>query len=305
LLNSPKFTYDNFDDEAFDELFSDEGLFVQIPVRELTGHWQPAEIRTLELAAEQRIRPKQVHTRSFSDRPWEPFLHKYASIKQELARVQKAKVARDYAAAQMRREAVNGERSTSSDEVWKTSEDDYLLAARLDRAELVRVAAKRFPRRDPVEVKKRATNLYYSASRAAKKVFPDEDPSPDTIIRALEKNKAQRVRDVTVQVREDMAEFARDRIAEAAEVERAHQREKDDRERADQHRLRLEHSHAAAVRAEQNAAKKAAEARARSVEDGRNLSKWYADLAAWVRCSANGLFRAQADFCVGSARRRS
>lgn len=274
-----------------------------------TNHlWSTADDAKFVQAVRRGRDAHTLHDMYYNDRPLQLVMRRMSETRQRL------EDANNKARAEQRhKEQVDaGKPSSQPGEDFKQEEDDYLLAALMEGAEIKRVADWRFPLRDPEEVKRQALKLSKKANKKANKkaekrrrsladAFVPNTPAEESpcsssqppslflsqdsiqsILVSLKPEKLERITTLRHVVRQDMQKFNDDRTVEQSEKARSQQVAEKNRAEASDRRERLR---AQSVRLEAEEAQKAAEADVadrRLQEDLRNEHTYNVRYSEWV-----------------------
>lgn len=214
------------------------------------------------------------------------------SFKQHFAEVRVLLEAKDAAAyAKKRTEELirQGEPPSGPDEKYTQYEDDLLLAARLETAEIKRVAKDYFPLRTAEHVKTRATKLFQDARRKYSKQMSQSSTAAslsssqgaelthDQLLETLDPTTRQRIEAKRLQIQRDEKKFAADRTKEYQDSLKVSK----DRARANGYREKTGNSEKMLMQLEETERKADSVRSRRLAEDRENERAYGIELAAW------------------------
>ncbi|KAI5199649.1 hypothetical protein E4T38_06901 [Aureobasidium subglaciale] len=213
------------------------------------------------------------------------------SVKFHYAEVRQRLQAEDEAAsthARVQSQSKNGQYSTGPDEKFTQTEDDFLIACRLENVEMKRAAKEFFPLRPLGQVTSRAGSLLNNAKREAAKANPVEpgiSPSVEFLfehnLEARDRIEVQREKARNFKKRSDhnRAREFEEKMHQQSKLSNDRQRTEERREREDQQRKSLEALDKAKKQDEQVK-------RRRLNDDIKRTSDYNQQMAAWEQQAA-------------------
>lgn len=244
--------------------------------------WSDVDVRNIEISLTNGLRVPQIRNRFFRSVPYDQVMIKVGEVRRRLRVEKRTRKIEEMRAAKIRQEDQSNVRSSSSNEKWLESEDELLLAARLDGIELDRLWLKYFPRRRLDEIKSRAQRLMHAALRKSKPPG-SQDSQTEAVLCIMSGEMRKRVEARMVQLRTvDRPEFARDHSLEAQEKKAAVNDEEQAREDARQHILKLQNKKKHYNAKERQKRRREEEALQRALEDHKLLSDYSQAYDEWV-----------------------
>ncbi|KAI5196911.1 hypothetical protein E4T39_07577 [Aureobasidium subglaciale] len=208
----------------------------------------------------------------------------YAEVRQRLQVEDEAASIHD----RVQNQSQNGHHSTRPDEKFTQTEDDFLLACRLENVEMKRAAKEFFPHRPLGQVTSRAGSLLHNAKREAAKanpVEPGRSPSVEFLfehnIEARDRIEVQRekARDFKKRSGDTRTKEFEEKIRQQSKLNNDKQRTEERRAREDQQQKSLEALEKAKKQDEQVK-------RRRLNDDIKRASEYNQQMAAWEQQAA-------------------
>lgn len=253
--------------------------------------WNMVDINNLEIATRNHLKAPDIRQKYFPHRSLEEVMKKRSEVIQKWTEREQEEEENAYRQQRLKEQQAAGIVSSSPEQPWTQMEEDYLLAARLEGAEMSRVAKDHFPLRTFEQVKRRANNLYQNATRVARKKSsevqgPDEPPSSSissaSIVAAMTSPLRHRIESKTKQVRSDTSKFNFDRTNELQEQAHKEEAETQRRQKMDASRAKIDQTIVHGKRMEDLQAKKEDEERRRNAQDLQSQRKHMDEFVAWV-----------------------
>lgn len=240
---------------------------------------------------------RRLHETRFQHKSEDSVKLHFVEVRQRVAAEDKAKA--DAARTQTRylQQIESGEPSTGPSQKFTSEEDDLLLAARIEQAEMKRVAMHYFPLRSYENVRSRASNLHHNADRAAQKSTQSLCQSSnlsqtDRILDFLDEQQRERIEAKREQIRADEKIFSIDRNKESEQKALQKRKASEEKARNDEKRLKMRQSLDNLTALEEANKKQTEIEQRRLAEDVRNNAAYSNEYAAWYA-------RSEADRAAG------
>jgi len=243
--------------------------------------FSPNDLANMRVAARHDVPAPELYTRYFLSVSFESVVKQYSEVKRELDAEKQRELEAKATQDRIRAEDAQGIPSSSDDQPYTRTEDDLLLAARLEGADIARIARKHFPRRAVQGVITRGKNLYHDLERAVQKHSPGAKLTKDTVIAAIGSERSASLEVQRLVAHESMRESAADRQNEIALKEKENQRLEASRARRLQHTQNLNDIQARARDRESREKLSEHLAQRRADEDAQNQRKYQQALADW------------------------
>ncbi|GAM82552.1 hypothetical protein ANO11243_005340 [Dothideomycetidae sp. 11243] len=266
-------------DLQIDELYSS-----QPSQREDIVSWSLVDVKNIEKSLLKHVSMPRIRDRFFPNHPYDQVMAKVAEIRIKLReRKSKSRISK-YRAARIKEENKMGGRSTSDGEKFHESEDDQLMAARLDNIDLERFAHKHFPRRDPESVKRRAKNLMHAALQKVDKQQRSGPARDEAILLAMAPALEKRIRARLADIRRiDRVEFDRQRALELEEKNAAIREEAEERRALLESNLKLERRRSALSIEEERSRLQHEQSLERSLQDHEAATRYHQQYDEWEK----------------------
>lgn len=264
--------------------------------------WTQADELKIDHAIRNNIDSRKLKEMYFPTKSLETVMQKLSEMRKSVQAADEEAASAEYSKKRHEEQVVNGTPSTKAGEPYTQEEEELLLAAKLEGAELKRIAKEHFPLRTYEGVKRHASKLWNDAARSAKKALQtpqstnargkplsskmDKTPQPTStppqpsaadILEALHPAQRQRVARKQEEVKADKAKFNEDRGREMEEKEKSKQAVSARRTRSNSQKARESEQTAFLKQREDQEAKQEDIATRRLKEDLRN-NRDYAEL---------------------------
>jgi len=243
--------------------------------------FSPNDLNNMRAAARNNVSTPELQKRYFEGLSTEAVTKQYSAIKREVADEKKRQREERAIQDRIRTEEAQGTPSSSDDQAYALSEDDLLIAARLEGADMTRIAKKHFPRRAVQSVVKRAKNLYHDLERAAEKRSPGAKPTKDTMVAAIDTGRSANIELQRRVARESIEDFRRDRRNESEMEEKEVHATEALRARRRQHVENVNNKVAFALAEEFRKKTEEDLTRRRAIEDTENHREHQKKVAEW------------------------
>ncbi|GAB7357224.1 hypothetical protein MBLNU459_g8205t1 [Dothideomycetes sp. NU459] len=229
---------------------------------------------------------RRLHETRFPHKSEDSVKMYFVEVRHRLDAEDKAAAAALHSQHRLQEQARNGVSSTGPSERFTTDEDDLLLAARFQQAEMKRVAAHYFPLRPYEQIRSRASSLYHDAERAANK--PSQTLSQgsvlsqaDRVFDALDSDLRRRIEVKRKQIQQDERLFSEQRSNEFENKALQKRKMSEEKIRNEGKRQKMKESIKRLTALEDAAEKRRQVDERRLQEDLRNNAAYNNDYAAW------------------------
>ncbi|GAB7345291.1 hypothetical protein MBLNU457_3650t2 [Dothideomycetes sp. NU457] len=243
--------------------------------------FSPNDLENMRVSARHGVFTPDLWSRYYLGLDFESVVKQYAIIRREVKEERKREQEEKARQDRIRAEDASGNRSSSADEVYTRIENCLLAAARLEGADMARIAKKHFPRRAVQAVVTRGKNIYHEIERLVQRDLPGAKIDRESILVAVGPERSDCINAQRLVARESMREFAADRQAEVRAEEEENERIEAARGRRFLHTQNLNDIQANARARESRAKSREDLAQRRANEDARNQRKYQRDLADW------------------------